>query len=112
MSDAIVQESQSGGVLPEITDESTMEQGNKAIFLLTRAVKAATFLLVAAFFVALGTVGSTYLWYAKQLHYSWQLELGEARAKGRITEEEYIARSQERSYMKALMSPSKVWKTD
>lgn len=89
-----------------------MAQGNKAISLLTRAVKAVAFFLVAAFFVALGAVGSTYMYHAKLLHYSWQLELGEARTKGRITEEEYIAQSQERSYMKALMSPSKVWKTD
>lgn len=89
-----------------------MEQGNGAISLLTRAVKTVAFLLVSAFFVALGAVGSTYMWYAKQLHHSWQLELGEARAKGRITEDEYIARSHERSYTKALMSPSQVWKTD
>ncbi|MFQ6023196.1 MAG: hypothetical protein ACE5NW_10785 [Acidiferrobacterales bacterium] len=67
---------------------------------------------VAIFFVALGAVGSTYLWQAKMLHYTWQAELGEARAKGRLTEDEYIAQSQERSYMKALMSPSKVWKID
>lgn len=86
-----------------------MAQGNRAISLLTRTVKAVAFLLMAAFLVALGAVGSTYMLHAKQLHYSWQLELGEARAKGRITEEEYIARSQERSYVKALMSPSEVW---
>ena len=89
-----------------------MEQGNRVICLLTRAVKTVAFLLVAAFFVALGAVGSTYMWYAKQLHHAWQLELGEARAKGRLSEDEYIVRSHERSYMKALMSPSQVWKTD
>ena len=89
-----------------------MEQGSTPISLLIRAVKAIAFLIVAAFLVAFGAVGSTYLWQAKQLHHSWQLELGEARAKGRITEDEYIAQSQQRSYMKALMSPKLVWKTD
>ncbi len=89
-----------------------MEQGHTPIPLLVRAVKAIAFLVVAASLVAFGAIGSTYLWQAKKLHYSWQLELGEARSKGRITEDEYIARIQERSYMKALMSPKLVWKTD
>jgi hypothetical protein len=89
-----------------------MVQGNRVISLLTRGAKAVVFLIVAVFFVVLGLVGSTYLWHAKQLHYAWQAELDEARTQGRLTEDEYIAQSEEHSYMRALMSPSKVWKKD
>jgi hypothetical protein len=89
-----------------------MEKGNRFISVVARAAKGMAFLMVAIFFVTLGAVGSIYLWQAKQLHHTWQAELSEARAKGRLTENEYVAQSQERNYMKALMSPSKVWKID
>jgi hypothetical protein len=75
-----------------------------------RVAKAVAVLMIATFFVALGAGGSVYLWQAIRLHYSWQVELAEARDQGRLTEDEYIARMRERSFTKALMSPAIVWK--
>ena len=86
-----------------------MEDENGSTSLAGRVAKSVAFLAVSAFFVMLGAGGSLYAWHASRLHNVWQAELTEARARGRLTEDEYIARAQERSYTKALLSPVSVW---
>ncbi len=87
-----------------------MEDDNGSTSLVARVAKGVAFLSVATFFVLLGAGGSLYLWHASRLHDAWLEALTEARTQGRLTEDEYIAQAQERSYTRALMSPSKVWK--
>jgi hypothetical protein len=87
-----------------------MEDDNGSTSLAARVAKGVAFFGVTTFFVVLGAGGSLYLWHASRLHNVWQEELAEARGQGRLTEDEYIAQAQARSYARALMSPSKVWK--
>ena len=86
----------------------TMEFGNRPPSLALRAAKGITFVVVVIFFVALGAGGFTYLWQAKKLQYSWQVELDQARTQGRLTEDQYIAELRAHSYTKALLSPAQV----
>lgn len=89
-----------------------MEPGNRFLSLAARAVKGVIFVVVVIFFVALGAGGFAYLWQAKKLQHTWQVELDQARTQGRLTEDEYIARLRAHSYTKALLSPVQVLERD
>lgn len=86
-----------------------MEHDKGLLSLVARVAKGVAFIVVTTFFVLLGAGGSLYLWQAHRLQLAWQAELDEARAQRRLTEDQYMAQLQERSFEKALMSPSKVW---
>ena len=51
-----------------------MEPDKRFLSLAARAAKAAIFVFVVIFFVALGAGGFTYLWQAKKLQHTWQVE--------------------------------------
>lgn len=89
-----------------------MEPSNRFLSLAARAAKAVVFVFVVIFFVALGAGGFTYLWQAKKLQHTWQLELDQARTQGRLTEDQYIAQLRAHSYTKALLSPRQVLNRD
>jgi hypothetical protein len=89
-----------------------MEPTNRLRSLAARAVKGVIFVVVVIFFVALGAGGFTYFWQAKKLQQTWQLELDQARTRGRLTEDQYIAQLRAHSFTKALLSPAQVLNTD
>ena len=86
-----------------------MEADNRFLSLAARVGKGVAFVIVVIFFVALGAGGFTYLWQAKKLQYTWQVELDQARTQGRLTEDQYIAQLRAHSYTKALLSPAQVF---